>query len=169
MDVDDELDEDDLLRRDIAHEVEEAFADVPYPGDDKLLRYSFSVDNDTVLESFRGKHWKEISPEELQLNEAHLSLFSPEAFCFFLPSFMVGALLHPEETNIVWQCVFYNLAPGHSDLDFLHERIKLLNARQKAAVRRYVELYVQTETSLPDPRKPEAVAFWQRMTEEASE
>jgi hypothetical protein len=164
----DDDDDDFALERNIARDVEEAFAHVPYPGDDKLLRYPGYYENDDVLATFRGKHWKDITPQMLVVHQHSLSLFSPEAFRFFLPCLLISAMLHSDVTDLLWGTLFYNLAPGHSDMDFLNERTNLLDARQKSVVRRYVELYVQTETSLPDPRKEQALAFWRRITEPAN-
>lgn len=165
-------DDDDMdLERDLAREVEEAFANVPYPGDDKLLRYSFSYENESILEWFRGKHWKEISLQALRVNETNMHRFSPEAFRFYLPCYMVGGLLHPGETNLVWQCVFSNFAPPESegpDMDWFRAWVSLLDARQKAAVRRYVELYARIEITVPDPCIEQALAFWRRITEPAN-
>ena len=164
----DGLDETDRLKQDIAREFEEAFANVSYPGDDKIVDNPDYYENDKIFEAFRGKHWKEINLEMLFWHRQSLHRLSPEGFRFFFPCFMVGALLHSEETDTLWQSMFYDLTPPASEgprMDWFLNVVNLLDARQKAAVRRYVELYVQIETSLPDPSKERALSFWRRITE----
>lgn len=165
---DDDLDEDDLLRRDMAREVEEAFADVPYPGDDKLFPTPDIYPAVYMVETFRGKHWRDVTPAMVRNHEFELNALSPEAFRFYLPCFMIPVLLDDDALDHLWMTLFSNLAPGRHDPDFLNEVVSLLDARQKAIVRRYVELYVQTEGSDHDPRNEEALAFWRRITEPAS-
>jgi hypothetical protein len=63
---------------------------------------------------------------------------------------------------------FLNLAPSQHDPDFLDKLASLLDDRQKALVRRYVELFVQIEASQRDSLYDEAVAFWRRVTEPTS-
>lgn len=170
MDIDDDdLDEEDLLRRDMAREVEEAFADVPYPGDDKLITEPDVYPGIFVLPTFRGKHWREITPAMVRQHEFELSCLSPEAFRFYLPCFLIPILLDDPALDHLWLCTFCNLAPGYRQPHFLNELVNLLDARQKAVILRYVELYVRTEVSSPDPRNQEALAFWRRITEPTEE
>ncbi len=53
-------------------------------------------------------------------------------------------------------------------MDWFRTWVNLLDARQKATIRRYVELYVQIETSFPDPDHELALAFWRQITEPAN-
>lgn len=163
-------DEDDPLKipREIAREAEEAFAAIPYPGDDRLLRTETYWENDEILEAFQGKHWKELSPEVLFKQSDNLGALSPEAFRFYLPACMIGALLHHEETDRLLQNVFYDFTPPPSkgeQMDWFCTRIAPLDARQKEVVRRYVEFYVQIEGSLEMPGHDRALLFWQRLTD----
>jgi hypothetical protein len=167
----DDDDDDFALERDIAREIEEAFADVPYPGDDKLVDNPDLYGRDMIIEAFRGKHWKEITIDVLYWHRDSIGLFSPEGFRFYLPCFMIGALLHIGETDTLWQSVFFDLTPRELEgprRDWFDAWVRLLDVRQKAAVRRYVEVYVQNERSFPDPDKDRALAFWRRITEPAN-
>jgi len=161
--MDAELDEDDRLRRDIAREVEKGFATVAYPGDDNLFRYPDDYPSAFLRATFKGKHWRDITPEMLIEHQHQLSYFSPEAFRFFLPCFLICALLHGDVTEFLWETVYYNLAPGHRDMAFLNDLINLLDARQKAVLRRYIELYLRIEVTVPDPHGNEALEFWRRV------
>jgi hypothetical protein len=162
----DEGEIDDLeVERDIAREIEDAFATVTYPGDDKLVRYPDYHESDDVVEGFRGKHWRDMSLDVLSEHWFALGLFSPEAFRFYLPCFLIAALLHSDVTGILWETVFLRLTPPASDgddMDWLLKLVSLLDARQKAAILRYIELWVQTETGFVDSGRERTLPFWQR-------
>lgn len=162
---DEEEDELVALVREIAREVEDAFATVTYPGDDKLVVYPDSYECWNLEEAFRGKHWRDISLDVLLTHRFSLVLFSPEAFRFYLPCFLVAALLHPRETDTPW-AVFDNLLLPEEEgpkMDKFLARICPLDARQKAVVRRFVELYIQLQGD-PDPQWDRTLSFWRRIT-----
>jgi hypothetical protein len=168
---DEDEDEIDVLAREIAGEVEDAFANVPYPGDERLVRSPTYWENEEILEAFRGKHWRDISVKVLFEHRYSLGALSPEAYRFYLPSYLVAGLIHSDETDTLWQNVFYSLTPPESEgdsMDWFLARIGPLDARQKAAVRRYVELYVQIEHTYPDLDRDRALAFWRRITDPGS-
>lgn len=77
--------------------IEKAFEDANYPGDETLVNSSYGEEPELVKQHFRGqKDWRNISAEELDLNGA-LSFFSDEAFLFFLPAFLIADI--KEELN----------------------------------------------------------------------
>jgi hypothetical protein len=167
----DEDDEDELvaLVREIAREVEDAFATVTYPGDDKLVAYPNSYECRNVEESFRGKHWRDISLRVLREHNFSQVLFSLEAFRFYLPCYLLAALLHPKETDTPWAVFDSLLLPEEEGpkMDRFLARVCPLNARQKAVVRRFVELYIQLESD-PDPKWDRSLSFWRRITDPGS-
>lgn len=77
------------LEQEIAQEVEQAFATVAPPEDDDSPGSSAHWKN--VPDAFRGKHWKELSPEVLREHDYDLKYFSPGAFHFFLPAYLIAA------------------------------------------------------------------------------
>lgn len=166
---DDEEDDDLELRRDIAREVEEAFAYVPYPGDDRLVRSPTFWENDEILAAFQGKHWRDLSVQVMFEQRFSQPVISPEAYRFYLPAYLIAGLLHSDETDTLWENVFYEFTPPSSSqsdqMERFHACIAPLSAHQKAVVRRYVELYVQIEGSLEDPGNDRALLFWQRLTD----
>ncbi len=162
------MNEMDRLDQEFVREVEEAFADVPYPGDDKIVDNLDLYGRDIIFEAFRGKHWREITIDVLFWHRDSFGQLSPEGFRFYLPCFMIGAVLHPVETDTLWQSVFFDLTPRDSEgplMDWFHALVNLLDARQKAVVRRYVKVFVQTETCYSDEMRERAWAFWEGITE----
>src|SRR5258705_6030680 len=81
--------------QEIVQTIEDAFADVPYPGNDLLV---YSMLNSEALQyraDFVGKHWREvIDPDFLQLHNV-LLMFSQEGLRFYLPAYLIGAIRYP--------------------------------------------------------------------------
>jgi hypothetical protein len=162
---DDEEDSYDLRRREIVRDIEAAFADAPYPGDDNInLSEHFGAAED-MIRCFKGRQWTEISAEELSDQRFAIFHFTPEAFRFFLPAYMrANLLVGPEVMDTAWELTFGSLAPpeeGDTEGAVRYmARMEKLTPAERAAVRAYVDLYVAIETSYPDPRRDRAVAFW---------
>ncbi len=160
---------DDLaLTRDIAREVEEAFANVPCPGDDRLLAYPDYYESDAILEVFPGKHWRELVFKIPPEHDVSVKLFSPEAFRFYLPAYLITALLDPPELGIFLEYTLGSLTPPDSKplrRQWFLGYISPLDARQKAAIRRFVELAIPEAKGYPYPRDDRALFFWQRIAE----
>ncbi len=161
-------DECDPLEREIAREVEEAFATIPYPGDERLLANPDYYDRDEVIETFQGKHWRELSRNLPPERDLTLAAFTPEAFRFYLPAYLVMSLLRVTEVGLFWESTFMDLTPPASSAPrrkWFLEYISPLDARQKAALRRFVELAIPGAARYPQPRKDRAIYFWQRIAD----
>jgi len=69
-----------------------AFGSVPYPGEGNIAVETY--DDEGTTEHFRGTRWQDHTVESLQ-NFTVLSFFTPEAFCYYLPAYMLAALEKP--------------------------------------------------------------------------
>lgn len=76
----------------VAARVKRDFRAVPRPS--RLTNLSENADSEAVriAEVFRGRHWGEIDAPLVQNYPEALSFFSPEAFHFFLPGYLILAL-----------------------------------------------------------------------------
>lgn len=87
-----------------------AFANVPYPESD-LVRHECEECRD-IRKAFTNLDWKTIDSKLLEENFGSLSFFSPEAFHFFLPAYLVYSLEHFEDDfNEVPEFTTYTLTP----------------------------------------------------------
>jgi hypothetical protein len=86
--------------------VEAAFADVAMPADS----ISDHPDNDEgTAEYFRGKSWRGHTPERLRRYSIALLAFTPEAFRYYLPAFLIAALNAPEESPL--DSIIFSVSP----------------------------------------------------------
>ena len=100
---------------DVKKEIEDAFENVKYPGDEHLL-HPRSYDSSEV-EDFQGKHWKswkELPREIINSNHSTLCFLSPEAYPFFLPAYMIYGLEDPPDSNVLMFTVYNLTAPAPS-------------------------------------------------------
>lgn len=156
------------LKRDIAREIEEAFADVPYPGDDRLLAYPNYYESAYILEFFPGKHWRELVCKIPPEHDVSVVLFSAEAFRFYIPAYVITTLLDPPEYGIFEEYTTGALDPSQSKsrrrawfLDY----ISPLDARQKAALRRFIEFTIPEAIIPCSSKEDRTLYFWQRIAD----
>jgi hypothetical protein len=149
----------------LAQEIERAFADARHPGVDRLVEYPDYWESPNVVQSFGDTHWKSVPLDTLIEQRLSLPLFTPEAFRFYLPAFLRASLLHPSAVDTLTENIFYMLTPppvsAGPEMEQFLRRLSGFSAQQKAALRKFIQLYNQTETSYPDSRRERAEKFWE--------
>ena len=131
----------ELVRR----QIEEAFADVRYPGDANLV-YDTSghhLECNQIAELFRGKHWRELTLEFLVPNRDSLCFFSPAAYRFYLPAYLLATLADPVEADLMLDSVVNRLT-GPLDIpsperDAFLEQVEGFTEKQTRAIVLFLE------------------------------
>ena len=86
----------------IKETIEKAFADVAYPGDHNITRCPYNCSEcRRVADYFKGKTWQGHQVEELRPQHVALALFTPEAFHYFLPAFMLVSIGGYEKGDVI--------------------------------------------------------------------
>src|ERR1700758_4722913 len=86
----------------LKRQIMEAFADVSYPGDGNITRCPYHcAECARIAEHFKGKQSSGYTAEELRPFHVALSLFTPEAFHYFLPAFMLASLDSYEKGDVI--------------------------------------------------------------------
>jgi hypothetical protein len=159
--------------------VQDAFADVIYPGDDNITISSCPCQEcrDT-REFFRGRHWREVvsSGQPLQpIGWGGLAILSPQAWRFYLPAYILVSLSEGDGAEEALDCALYSLSPvrtGHGDAWFT-ERAFALSVAQQECIRSYacavLESLSQDEV-VQDEAVAAAAIYWKgRVTETKAE
>jgi hypothetical protein len=153
----------DKLKIDIAAEtIRLAFADVPYPGDDMIAvhqDYELS-DGWNCAKILRGKHWRDISPASLR--KCDYPFLTPQSFWFYLPAYLLGKLLHPDEIDFTGDSIVYGLKPPFSP--FMAERVALLNAKQKSSIRAFLEAISMNPDDIHEDAKAALEGYWNQFS-----
>jgi hypothetical protein len=128
-------------------EIEAAFDPLNYPGDGNIV-YDNSGDHlecNEIRALFAGRHWREMPLETVLHHPEALSAFTPEAFRFFLPAFLLAALFHFDEADVLPESIVSGFRrPRHSyDETRQRERLQILTPDQTRAICGFIDFLEQ--------------------------
>jgi hypothetical protein len=158
----------------LVQDIENAFTNSSYPGDDNLV-----YDNTTkywdvykTKQDFLGKHWKDLSIDTINNHRDDLPAFTIEAFCFYLPAFLIASISYPIALiDVLPDNLISNLAP-HEDSNYPNENlstlVEILTSQQKKLVMDFLlwyrDKYVLEELRRFHQNLERAIRFWADLT-----
>ena len=126
-------------------EIEGAFQDVPYPGDDNIAANKRD-EYEEGLAAFKGKHWKDITFEFLvPYLKSSATFFTPEAYRFYLPAYLMVVAEYYFESDVLSDFIIWGLILPFEgecepwEIDEFHKRFDSLTAKQKKAIKSFLE------------------------------
>jgi hypothetical protein len=154
--------------------VREAFDATPYPGNERLVVDQSGNDPEgtAIASAFRGKEWEDVSVEMLRSHADALPLFTPAAFRYYLPAYMIGAIDHFYDLGVALDGVLFNLRPPEErsgwEWDFFCARSQQFEETEREAIRSFLELMHRYELAdwgsegiePPRDRVGPALDFW---------
>ncbi|RKH13039.1 hypothetical protein D7V97_06660 [Corallococcus sp. CA053C] len=132
--------------------IENAFADVPRPADDRIAYAPGAWETPELIRDFRGRHWKDIPVERIRQHAAHLSLLSPEALPYYLPAYLLAALTDLDVRDFLLSQLSI---PDESHPDvrkYFQQRFGLLSSAQRNAIQMFLR-WGRDEASGPAARQ----------------
>jgi hypothetical protein len=152
----------------------EGFSATPYPGDEHLVAVQDGTDPECreIESAFKGKDWRDVSVEMVRDHKDALPLFTPAAFRYYLPAYMIGCVESPREVDVALDSVLFNLTPPkkHSgwQWDRFWARAQQFDEHEREAIRSFLELMEQDEIEdwasagmkPPKSRVKSALAYW---------
>lgn len=148
--------------RDVARRIEEAFADVPYPGDDHLV-VGWTPEDVEIASFLRGRRWQNLPLEWLARNHEVVFFMTPEALRFYLPAYLIASLLHYDQAgNIPSSVMFLLELPSADDSDGqgrFQARFEPLSRRQREAIKAFIE-YLRDEHGEAYPEDTSPLLRW---------
>ncbi|MBC7815175.1 MAG: hypothetical protein H7175_28715 [Burkholderiales bacterium] len=140
--LDEELAAQFIAERDsLIQHIETAFADVPYPGDANLTIKDgdFFANVAETRRDFRGKHWKDLSPEFIHEHPSALNIFTRRAYHFYLPAYMIGILLDANNGSLVSTQLLHDFVVGETN--WVAVQLNEFSAEQCAAISAYLKFH----------------------------
>jgi hypothetical protein len=129
--------------------IEDAWRAVPYP--DKIVPPD-SQEFDDIENYFGSTTWRGHSPVDLRCHSAAFTFFTPEAFHYWLPAFMIAAINNPEEADVVCERIAWSVSDSYAA-----QRWPLFSLAQREAVARYFRFRsLLTELT----KNAKRLAFW---------
>jgi hypothetical protein len=74
----------------LKQEIAAAFADVPYPGDERIAYNHDDWEGARLSDAFKGKHWGTLTLQELR--EHDMYFLSHDGFRYYLPAYLLASL-----------------------------------------------------------------------------
>lgn len=117
--------------------IEEAWSEVPYPGDDKIFTPD-SYDDEDIVNYFGGTTWRGHSPADLRCHSSAFTFFTPQTFHYWLPAFIFAELQNPKEADVIGERIAWSVCDKYAS-----ERWPLFSAEQKKAVAAYFRFQIE--------------------------
>lgn len=151
-----------------------AFADMPYPGDENIVvdQDVFDPECAEIVRAFTGMKWQDVPVEMVRRFKDALPLFTPEAFGFYVPTYMTACIDAPHEVDVALDSVLFNLTPPVPESgwqwDFFQARVEGFKGPQADAIQSFLALMNQRELAdwaregkvPPRERIGRAIDFW---------
>lgn len=118
----------------LCHFIEESFSDAPRPAPGTLSLPTY--DDEGTNDFFGGTDWRSHSVSALRQHEFALTIFTPSAYRYYLPAFLVCSVRHPAEADIIPDHIVWGLL---RDISGDRERIHALTKKERSAVARFLE------------------------------
>lgn len=115
----------------------EAFADAPYPGDDRICNDPGHCSECAGYHvELRGRHWRTMHPDVIKVNDSAPCFLSPAGFRFFLPAWII-ADLHGDgwNTDPVFHLT-YDLDDERQDRSL--DKLQAFSPRERSALAEYL-------------------------------
>ncbi len=139
--------------------ISKAFDKVKYPGNGRIASRGWGCNpeiGDELEREFKGKHWRQVirkTPAWFRTHYDALSAFTPEAFQFYLPAFVIKSIRNADALDLVPSWVIYNLeAPQNNAnlMQFYKARVGRLNRTQRHALVDFLS-FMSKQASEDDP------------------
>lgn len=134
---------------DTVRTIQEAFAAVSYPGDDRIAydQSGAHLECTQVASAFRGKHWRELDARFLMPRRQAIFFLTPEALAFYLPGYLLSGIQEYQEGGIdlVGQ-VLSKVDPMNTRFE---ASIALLTAEQRRAVAKFLRYIGEHHDDFP--------------------
>lgn len=128
-----------LLPDDIRAAIHHAWQDSAPPPPDRISAPTY--DDEGVAAYFCGRTWREHEVAALRYHSVGLSFFTAEAFCYYLPAYMLAVLADPEAADVIYDSILFHLSPeqlGKQWADSYRARIAGFTEEQKRAISAYL-------------------------------
>lgn len=126
----------------------DSFSDFPVPEKNQVAPHDCCECNE-LRETFAGLDWKRIDKQIIEENFSQIPLFSPEAYHYFLPAFLLYVLDNFAPSSLVLEFTLYALCPSTDERmkKYWQERGRTFTKEQINILYEFLELIrAQPET-----------------------
>lgn len=121
----------------VIRSIENAWRDVAYPGDSKIFTPD-SYDDEGIVNYFCGTTWRGHDTLSLRAHSSAFTFFTPEAFHYWLPAFLIAAIQDPAEADVIVDYIPWSVSDSYAS-----QRWPLFSQAQRQAVAAYLRLQIE--------------------------
>ncbi|MDY7096026.1 MAG: DUF6714 family protein [Acidobacteriota bacterium] len=140
--------------------LEEAFASLPIPAEGEVVydNRPEHLECAQIRKRISGRHWRDITAEEIANDSSALYFLTPTAFRFYLPAWARLSLVAWDDVDLAPMALLVALeTPGLESLKAIHrERMDGLAENQKDALRASLQLLQELHPSELSAREIQA-------------
>ena len=95
-----------------------------------------------MTEFFDKKRWSELNASDLQIHGQTDGLFSVEAYCYFLPAYLIASMVDPRSLDICVEHLAYRFGPRDGDsfsIDRIRSVVSSLSEAQRLSTLGYFQ------------------------------
>lgn len=132
--------------RTVQERIRSAFLSAAQPEDNNIAPHECE-ECDQIKSSFGGKKWMDLSQEVIAENYDKIPLFTPQAFHYFLPAFLIRSLEEFHPGSSILEFTLYSLSPTKTKPDdrWYSERLASFTKDQISAVVGFLKLILNDE------------------------
>jgi hypothetical protein len=139
----------DAARR-LRAEIAAAFSGHPYPGDNNLVDAgTLDPKTERLRNAFKNRRWQDVSIDMVRSFKDDLPLFTPAAFAYFLPAYLLACMEAPDEVDTAFDSVIFNLTPPLSDggwqIRFFQARARLFSQEEANTLSMFLDMAARHE------------------------
>ena len=123
----------------LADEIREAFPTSPIPSEIISKELLYDPERQEIAGAFSGRTWHALSIEELRYHDIALSCFTPQAFAYYLPAYLLAISDDLVKADILVDSTLYYLRPRSGFIEKLRARMEALSSQQRQAVAHFAE------------------------------
>jgi hypothetical protein len=137
-----------MTRNDLDRLVKEAFCDLNYPGDDRLIagaipQHVLDPESEEVYKAFVGKKWGDVDREDFIYWPQAIPFFTPIAFVYYLPGILLASLGFDDESGFFTESFITRLTPDKNRESDFSQIIALLTPPQSRVIAEYLRFVTQ--------------------------
>lgn len=119
--------------------IERAFADVSMPEDGNITHCPYHCSEcGRIAAFFKGRSSGGLTLEEMRAQHVALSLFTPDAFHYFLPAFMLASLGSYEKGDVIPDAIRFHFECSHEMKSHFAIRLSKFTPEQREAIIEYL-------------------------------
>jgi hypothetical protein len=133
-------------RKLLSQEILDGFGKSEPPRPDQITAADI-LESLEVRDSFSDVKWWAAEDSLIEKNYDNLPLFTPEAYRYYLPAYLLYSLEHFDRGNLPLEFTIYSLSPTQTSRDdpWYGERIKQFTSQEVTVIRKFLEQILADE------------------------